>query len=44
MSGRNLDEEAKPGLSKRELAVQTFMLIARASQAAYWMYKLWKLL
>ncbi|MEU5306029.1 hypothetical protein ACH4YO_39595 [Streptomyces noursei] len=44
MSGRNLDKETRPDRTKRQLAVQAFTLIARASQAAYWVYKLlWEL-
>ncbi|MFF9560710.1 hypothetical protein ACF1DY_33460 [Streptomyces albus] len=43
MSGKELHEEAKPGRTKRQLAVEVCILIARASQAAYWVYKLWQL-
>ncbi|MFE2936404.1 hypothetical protein ACFU6R_26735 [Streptomyces sp. NPDC057499] len=43
MSGRNPDEGAKPDRTKRQSAVQICILIARASQAAYWVYKLWQL-
>jgi hypothetical protein len=43
VSGRNLDEEPKPDRTKRQFAIQICTLIARASQAAYWVYKLWEL-
>ncbi|MDT0425390.1 hypothetical protein [Streptomyces evansiae] len=43
MSGRNLDEATQPGRTKRQFAIQMCILIARASQAAYWVYKLWEL-
>ncbi|MFF8286917.1 hypothetical protein ACF06W_29955 [Streptomyces albus] len=43
MSGRNLDEATKPDRTKRQFVIQICTLIARASQAAYWVYKLWEL-
>ncbi|MFG3215779.1 MULTISPECIES: hypothetical protein [Streptomyces] len=43
MSGRDLNEGTKPDRTKRQSAVQICILIARASQAAYWVYKLWQL-
>ncbi|MGD6757262.1 hypothetical protein [Streptomyces sp. BH105] len=43
MSGKDLDHETKPDRTKRQLAVQVCTLIARASQAAYWVFKLWQL-
>jgi hypothetical protein len=32
------------GRTKSQVAMQALTLIARASQAAYWVYKLWELL
>ncbi|MEU9286483.1 hypothetical protein AB0D57_17610 [Streptomyces sp. NPDC048275] len=44
MSGKVPAEESKPVRTKSQLAVQALTLIARASQAVYWVYKLWQLL
>ncbi|MFD8931261.1 hypothetical protein [Streptomyces mirabilis] len=36
-------EESKPVRTKSQRAVQALTLVARASQAVYWVYKLWQL-
>jgi hypothetical protein len=43
VSGTDPYEETKPDRTKRQLAVEVCILIARVSQAAYWVYKLWQL-
>lgn len=35
--------QPSPDRTERQFAIQICTLIARASQAAYWVYKLWEL-
>ncbi|WP_326673469.1 hypothetical protein [Streptomyces canus] len=43
MSGVVSPEESKPVRTKSQRALQVLTLIARASQAVYWVHKLWEL-
>ncbi|MFF3720534.1 hypothetical protein [Streptomyces prasinus] len=44
VSGKVPAEESKPVRTKSQIVAEVLTLIARASQAVYWVYKLWQLL